>query len=72
MRSELAIEPLVVGCGAATLAVFGERTVSSRRRRRIDGEEGVRMSARGQETPIADFVLFAAPAPPAVELARAR
>jgi hypothetical protein len=47
MRSELAIEPLVVEYGAATLPVFGERTVSSRRRRSIDGEAGVHMDVIG-------------------------
>lgn len=30
------------------------------------------MSVRDCEVPIAEFVLFTAPAPPAVELARAR
>jgi len=52
MRSELAIEPLVVGCGAETLAGFGERTVSNRRRRSIDGEEGVHMCVTGSGVPV--------------------
>jgi hypothetical protein len=52
MRSELAIEPLVVECGSATLAVFGERTVSGRRRRSIDGEEGGHMDVVEAGVPV--------------------
>jgi hypothetical protein len=59
MRSELAIEPLVVGCGAATLPVFGERTVSNKRRRSIDGEEGVHMGVIGSGVPMTAPLLLA-------------
>jgi hypothetical protein len=47
--------------------VFCERTVSSRRRRSIDGEEGVHMGVISEGVPVTGFVLVAAPEPLAAE-----
>jgi hypothetical protein len=44
--------------------VFGERMVSSRRRRSIHGEEGVHMGVISEGVPVTVLVLVAAPDSP--------
>jgi hypothetical protein len=53
---------------AETLAVLGERMVSSRRRRSIHGEEGVHMGVISEGVPFTALALVAAPEPPAAEI----
>jgi hypothetical protein len=47
--------------------VFGERMVSSRRRRSIHGKEGVHMGVISEGVPVTVLVLVAAPEPLAPE-----